>query len=370
MPSEPTSARHDLVRSTLAVLAVLALLAGCFWIVKPFLPALLWASTIVIATWPALLGLEERLGRRRGLAVAAMTLALLLVLLVPLGFALATLVDHADEIAAWAGSLSTLELGEPPAFVERIPVAGGRLAALWRETAAAGAEGLLARLAPYADKLVGWLVGTIGGLGVLLFQFFLTVLVAAVLYARGETAAEEIARVARRLAGEAGARSVALVAATVRGVALGVVVTALAQALLGGLGLAVCGVPSAGLLTAAMLILGVAQLGPAPVLAPATIWLYWRGEAGWGTALLVWTIVVGTIDNFLRPALIRRGADLPFVLVFIGVVGGLVAFGVVGLFVGPVVLAVAYKLLGAWAAGAAPAGAGAAAGGAAERESV
>ncbi len=134
----------------------------------------------------------------------------------------------------------------------------------------------------------------------------------------------------------------------IRGVALGVGVTALVQAGLGGIGLAIAGVPFAGLLTAVMLLLCIAQLGPMLVLIPAVVWLYWSGDTGWGTFLLVWSLVVGTMDNFLRPVLIKRGADLPLLLIFAGVIGGLLAFGLVGIFVGPVVLAVAYTLLGAW----------------------
>jgi predicted PurR-regulated permease PerM len=127
-----------------------------------------------------------------------------------------------------------------------------------------------------------------------------------------------------------------------------VVVTAVVQSGLGGIGLAIAGVPFAGLLTAVMLLLCIAQVGPSPVLVPAVIWLYWNGEAAWGTFLLVWSVVVVTMDNVLRPILIQRGANLPLLLIFAGVIGGLLAFGLVGIFVGPVVLAVAYTLLKAW----------------------
>jgi predicted PurR-regulated permease PerM len=134
----------------------------------------------------------------------------------------------------------------------------------------------------------------------------------------------------------------------VRGVALGVVVTALAQSVLGGIGLAVAGVPFAAVLTAVMFMLAIAQIGPLLVLGPSVAWLYWSGSTGWGTFLLLWTLVVGTMDNFLRPILIKKGADLPLLLIFAGVVGGLIAFGLIGIFVGPVVLAVAHTLLSAW----------------------
>jgi len=141
---------------------------------------------------------------------------------------------------------------------------------------------------------------------------------------------------------------VVLAAGAIRGVALGVVVTAIAQSALGGIGLAVVGVPYVALLTAAMFMLAVAQIGPAPVLVSAVIWVFWKGDTSWGIALLVWTIVVTAMDNFLRPVLIRKGADLPLLLIFAGVIGGLLAFGLLGIFIGPIVLAVSYTLVAAW----------------------
>ena len=157
-------------------------------------------------------------------------------------------------------------------------------------------------------------------------------------------------RFARRLGGDEGGRVVILAGQAVRAVALGVVVTALAQAALAGIGLAIAGVPFAAPLTVVMFLLSIAQLGPLPVLVPAVAWLYFQEATGWGTFLLVWSIVVGTMDNFLRPVLIRKGADLSLLLVFAGVLGGLMSFGLVGLFIGPVVLAVAQKLVAAWLA--------------------
>jgi predicted PurR-regulated permease PerM len=155
-------------------------------------------------------------------------------------------------------------------------------------------------------------------------------------------------RFGQRLGGAGGENAVWLAGQTIRGVALGVVVTALAQAVFGGLGLVIAGVPFAGVLAGAMLLLSIAQIGVVPVLGAAVAWLYWTGDSGWGTFLLVWTIVAGTMDNFLRPILIKKGADLPLLLVFAGVVGGLLEFGLIGIVVGPVVLAVADALLKVW----------------------
>jgi predicted PurR-regulated permease PerM len=135
---------------------------------------------------------------------------------------------------------------------------------------------------------------------------------------------------------------------------VGVIGTALVQCALAGLGLAVVGIPYAGVLTAVMFLLGVAQVGPIPVMLAAVAWLYWKGLATLATVLLVWTVFVGTIDNVLRPLLIRRGAGLPLLLVFAGVIGGIIGFGIIGLFIGPVLLAVSYTLLVDWIAEPAP----------------
>jgi predicted PurR-regulated permease PerM len=131
-------------------------------------------------------------------------------------------------------------------------------------------------------------------------------------------------------------------------VALGVVVTAFVQSVLGGIGLAIAGVPFAAVLTAVMFMLALAQIGAVPVLLGGLAWLWWKGDTGWFVALLIWTIVVSSLDNILRPVLIKRGADLPLLLIFAGVIGGLFAFGLLGLFVGPVLLAVGYTLLDMW----------------------
>ena len=179
-------------------------------------------------------------------------------------------------------------------------------------------------------------------------QFLLTVVISAILYMTGEDTARWVRRFGRRLAGERGDHVVRLAGQAIRGVALGVVVTAFVQSVLGGIGLAIAGVPFAAVLTAVMFMLALAQIGPVPVLLGGLAWLWWQGDTGWFVALLIWSIGVGSLDNILRPILIRRGADLPLLLIFAGVIGGLFAFGLLGLFVGPVLLAVAYTLLDAW----------------------
>jgi predicted PurR-regulated permease PerM len=340
--------RNDLARTVLTVLFIGGLMAACFWILRPFLGAMIWAIMIVVATWPLLLALEARTGGRRWIAATVMTIVLLLVLVVPLSAAVGTLVSHADDIAGWARHLHQVELPPPPAWLQNLPLVGERAAEFWQNLATGGMQAVIVLVTPYAGVATRWVVAQAGGMGALFLQFLLTVVAAAVLYARGEAAADWALRFGARLGGQAGENAIRLSGQAIRGVAMGVVITAVVQTLVGALGLFVAGVPFAAVLTVVMFLAAVAQIGAAIVMSLPVIWLYWTGSPGWGTFLLVVTLVVGTLDNVLRPILIKMGADLPLLLIFVGVIGGLVAFGLIGIFVGPVVLAVAHTLMNAW----------------------
>lgn len=339
---------RDITRVFLAILFLAALIGTSLWILKPFLGAAIWAVMIVTATWPLMAFIQSRLWGRRSLAVAVMTVILLCVLVVPFWLAIGTIVSNADRIGGWVKMLSDFEFPPPPAWFDSIPLVGADLKGVWEKIPALGIQDFMKKLAPYGGNAMRWFIREVGGFGALVLQFLLTVGFSAILYARGEQAAARVRRFGYRLAGARGEHSIILAGQAVRGVALGVVVTALAQSVLGGIGLAIASVPLASVLTAVMFMLAVAQIGATLVLFPATIWLYWSGSTGWGTFLLIWGLVVGTMDNFLRPILIKKGADLPLLLIFAGVVGGLIAFGLIGIFVGPVILAVAHTLLSAW----------------------
>jgi predicted PurR-regulated permease PerM len=343
--------QRDITRTVLAVFFIVALMGSSIWILRPFLGAVIWAATIVIATWPFMRVIETWLWDKRWLAVAAMTFLLLAVLVAPLSLAIGAIVANVDEIAEWARSLQHFTMAPMPEWLRGLPLIGGAAVEAWRYAAAAGIQDIAARAAPYAGIVLKWFVAQLGNIGVLFVEFLLTVVLAAAMYANGESASERVVRFGRRLAGSGGENAVLLAGQTIRGVALGIVGTALAQSLLAGIGLLLAGVPFAAVLTAVIFILCIAQLGPLLVLAPAVLWLYWVGSTLWGTFLLVCSVVAVTMDNFLRPILIKRGADLPLLLIFAGVIGGLLAFGLIGLFVGPVVLAVAQKLLTVWVDG-------------------
>ena len=347
-PAQTGPLPWDITRILLAVVVLGGLIAATFWVLRPFLPALIWATMIVVATWPVMRGVQGRLGGRRALAVAVMTAAMVVIVVAPIAVGIVVVVEHAPDMVGWSKAVAVHVTSGPPKWVRELPLVGKRLADEWQKIAATSPEDLAARVRPYLVDVGRWLVGGAGSLGVLLIQLMLTVGIAALLYARGETVATGVRAFARRLAGASGDNVVVLSGQAIRAVALGIVVTALVQSAIGGIGLAITGVPYAVLLTAVMFLLAVAQVGAGPVLFGAVVWLYWKDETFWAVVMLGWSIITMSLDNVLRPILIKRGADLPLVLIFAGVLGGLFAFGIVGLFVGPVVLAVTYTLLVAW----------------------
>ncbi|MER2788967.1 AI-2E family transporter YdiK, partial [Escherichia coli] len=282
----------------------------------------------------------------RSLAVLVMTLLLVMVFIIPIALLVNSIVDGSGPLikAISSGDMTLPDL----AWLNTIPVIGAKLYAGWHNLLDMGGTAIMAKVRPYIGTTTTWFVGQAAHIGRFMVHCALMLLFSALLYWRGEQVAQGIRHFATRLAGVRGDAAVLLAAQAIRAVALGVVVTALVQAVLGGIGLAVSGVPYATLLTVLMILSCLVQLGPLPVLIPAIIWLYWTGDTTWGTVLLVWSGVVGTLDNVIRPMLIRMGADLPLILILSGVIGGLIAFGMIGLFIGPVLLAVSWRLFAAW----------------------
>jgi predicted PurR-regulated permease PerM len=338
------------MRATLVILIIVALIGTCLWIVHPFLPATIWAATLVVATWPVMRRLQVLLWDSRALATTVMIIVLLLLFVVPFWLAIGTIVANSGQILNWADSVSSVSLPHSPAWLGDIPVIGPPLVLAWDRIADEGTRDLVGKVRPYAGKLTQWFVAAVGSFGIVVVQFLLTVGIAAVLYAQGERAAAMMTALGVRLAGSRGGASVLLAGQAIRGVALGVVVTALVQSAISTLALLIAGVPYASILSAILFMLCIAQIGPGLVLIPAIIWMYASGETTSATILLVCSIPAIAADNFLRPILIRKGVDLPLLLILAGVVGGLIAFGLIGIFLGPTVLAVAFRLMEAWVA--------------------
>ena len=348
MPQPVTGSSHEVIRLLAVILSVAGIAAVSVWIMAPFLPAILWAATIALATWPLLMRLQGVLGGKRWAASTVLTLLLFVGFFVPLLLVLEGLVDHAGDAATLANQLSANGLPAAPAWLDRIPVAGSRISAYWNGLAQLDPAALRERLEPALRTVTAWLLGSAGSLLRLVLQVILTIVVTSLLYASGEQVAAAVRAFARRLGGD-GAEALAVLAGnSARAVALGVVATAVLQALLTGIALALAGVPGAGLLAGAALVLCLAQIGPLVILAAAVAWLYWSQQTTAATALLIASIGLVSMDNILKPILITRGANLPLLLVFVGVIGGMFSFGLIGIFIGPVVLAVGWTLLQNW----------------------
>lgn len=341
-----TQKEWDMPQVIFSLLLISLLIVACFWVVQPFILGFAWASMVVIATWPLMLRIQRWLWGRRALAVIAMTLLLLLLFIIPIALLISSLIDNSAPVIAWATS-GHLQLPELQ-WLRDIPLVGRKLYNAYHTLVAGGGAALVAKVQPYVGRTTGFFVAQAGHFGRVLMHLALMLLFSTLLYWRGEQVGHGIRHFAFRLASRRGDAAVLLAAQAIRAVALGVVVTALVQGVLGGIGLAISGIPYATVLTVVMILCCLIQLGPLLVLIPAIIWLYWSGDTTWGTVLVVWSCVVATLDSVLRPMLIRMGADLPMILILSGVIGGLVAFGMIGLFIGPVVLAVSYRLVSVW----------------------
>ncbi|MDG0817386.1 AI-2E family transporter YdiK [Bdellovibrio svalbardensis] len=344
MESAPTG----LTRTLIATFLIAILAAGCIWVLSPFIAAIVWAAMIVVATWPLLLSVQRHVGNSRKLAVTCMVAAMALIVLLPLTLAVYALLSRADEAITWARNLESFTLPPAPEWLLKAPVLGSRISEKWNTIAAEGSGSLAKYLQPYARSAASWIVGAAQSTGLLFVHLILTIALVGIFYATGEKVARSLILFCRRIAGDRGESSVILAGQSIKAVALGIVVTALVQSILGGLGVWLAGIPFTGVLVALMFIFCIAQLGPTIPMLIGVAWMYTHDKSSAGTALLVWTLAVGLLDNFLRPLLIKRGADLPLLLILAGVIGGLLSFGVVGLFIGPVFLAVTYRLLQAW----------------------
>ncbi len=339
---------RDLARLLLSVLVIGGLLLASLYVVRPFLPATIWAITIVVATWPLLLRIDAALWGRRTLAALLTSLVVLIIFVVPFWLATSTILDHADELIRLARSAETFKLPPLPPWISALPLIGPELERGLSEIEQSGVAALARRLAPYAGQATQWFVALAGSFGLLVLQFLLTVIIAAIIHVRGEAAGALVLRFACRLGGERGEELARLSGHAIRAVAVGVMVTALAESVVGGAGMWLAGVPLAPVLTAILFVTCVAQAGPGLVLIPVILWMFAFRDAGPAVLLIVVLGLAIAIDTVLRPVLIRKEADLPTLLVLVGVIGGLAAFGLVGIFVGPAVLAVTYTLFRAW----------------------
>jgi len=332
----------------IALVTLLAL--GCFFILQPFIAAILFAAIVCVTTWPLHAWLLARLGDRPALASALMILLLMLVVVLPMFFLAVSVADAVPPLADKLRGLVLRAAMGPPEWLGSIPFIGEQLDAYWHSLAESREEfnKLLKQLYDPARRV---LLTVVALTGEGLLQLVLVLFIAFFFYRDGPALGERLQDSSRRLGGALGEQMLALARSTVMGVMVGIVGTAAAQALVTLIGLLIAGVPGAMLLAAATFFLSMIPIGPPLVWGAAAFWLYDQGQTGWAIFMAVYGLaVISSVDNFVKPLLISRTASLPILLIALGVFGGVLAFGFIGIFLGPVLLALGLVLAEKWTA--------------------
>jgi predicted PurR-regulated permease PerM len=402
MPQQNKHANQRL-EQLLGMAALLLLLIGGFYILKPFMTAIMWSVILGFSLWPAQRLLTRWFRGRRSLAAIFVAITVSLLLVGPIVLIGVGLADDAALLGKatkkWVESASE----KPPEWTTKIPVVGDEVEGYWSDFTLARKRWLeridkgMQEVPPKAKvvgpdgeviedplsltnplveeakadalaedgliddgkifELVGkffawarsWLVGATVAVGTGLFQIALSIVLTFFILRDGQELGARVAVAASRIAGARGKRLITVAGNTVRGVVYGIIGTAVAQGILAGLGFGLAGVPAAALLGVLTFFLSAVPVGPPLVWVPATVWLFSEGKTGWAVFMLVWGIfIVSGIDNIIKPYLISHGSKIPFIIVFMGVIGGALAFGLVGVFLGPTLLAVAYRVIEEW----------------------
>jgi len=336
----------------LATMALVGLLVvGTVLVLRPFIISLILAAVLAYASWPVYEWLLARLHQRTGRAATLTTVLLLLTLVTPFAVMAVSLVDNAVELLRLLRAAVNRPLPEPPVWLESFPLAGAYLKGKWLVLMQEEEGALLLQIKQYLLQLPlkDWAITAGGavGQGVVLITF--SVLICFFFYRDGPAITARVQAVMEHLAGHRAKHLIEITAGTVSRVVNGILGTALAQSVLALIGFWIAGVPGAMLLGLLTFFLSIIPMGPPLVWFPAAIWLYFQGEIVWSIFMLAYgMVVISSIDNIVKPYLISRGGTLPLLLVFMGVLGGLMAFGFIGVFLGPVILAIGYSLLAEW----------------------
>lgn len=327
---------------------LVVLIAGCYLVLRPFLSAVLWAVILCCTTWPVFARLQRLTRGRVTVAALVVTLVIALVVLAPFLIVGVSLAENANELLAQSKRLIDAGPPDPPAWVGRIPLVGERAQAYWSGIAH-DSEGLITDLKQYIEPLQGFAIASGAAVARGVLELALSIFIAFFLYRDGEAISERLTASVSHIAGERGRHLMDIAVATMRGVVYGILGTAIAQGVLVAVGLSLAGVPAAPLLGLATFFLSPLPIGPPLVWAPAAFWLFNQGHPAWAIFMLVWGVaVVSSVDNVIKPLIISRGSNLPFILVLLGVLGGVIAFGFIGVFLGPTLLAIGFALIHDW----------------------
>jgi predicted PurR-regulated permease PerM len=337
----------------LVQILLLVLLGASLWVLAPFWSALFWAAVLSFASWPVMRVLTRLLGGRQALAAGLLTLTWTVVVAVPLVMLGFNLADHIKDVTALLKDFQVDGLPPAPSWLAGVPLVGERLVGFWMTIDQQGAA-FFATVRPYLGQVGNWLLARSAQIGGGMLELALSLILVFFFYRDGPRLAAFAESLLQRLIGDRAEHYLELVAGTVQRVVNGVIGTAAAQAILAWIGFTIAGVP--GALVLGMLTFGFSLIMVPPLIwGPAVAWLFWQGEVGMGVFLLIWGfLVISGVDNILKPYLISRGGNLPLIVVLLGVFGGILAFGFMGLFLGPTLLAVAYSLLSDWVGSATP----------------
>jgi len=333
------------------LLALILLAVGCFVVLRPFVSALLWAAILTFATWPLYRRIEQLVKGRKTLAASLMTALVAIGLVVPFVIVGSELADSVARLVSLVRRALAEGLPPPPQWAAELPLVGDDIVRYWNEFATGGSS-LLAQgqrlIEPAQAFILG--VGRILGTGVI--ELTLSVLIAFFLFRDGVSIAARIRVTAGRVAGARARRLLQVVETTTIGVVWGILGTAVAQGTVAGIGFLIAGVPGAVFLALLTFLLSFVPMGPPFVWVPVTIWLVYIDSLAWAAFMAVWGVfVISGVDNVIKPYLISQSANLPFALVLLGVLGGVLAFGFIGLFLGPILLAVGFSLILEWSGG-------------------
>ena len=345
-----TTNGHDpRLERTISGIALALLVIGCLLVLWPFMSSLLWAVVLCFSTWPLYRRLLIVMRGRRTLAALVMTLVVTLILLVPFLVVGFTLADNVRDLATAAKQWLEAGPPDPPKWLKKVPMIGVASSDYW--VALAGdSKRLLAAMRGLIEPASALLLKGSLILGQGLVELTLSIFVAFFFYRDGIYLAERATLGAQRLAGERGRHLLVLAGSTVRSVVYGILGTAIVQGILAGLGFMVAGIPGAVVLALLTFFLSIIPMGPPLVWIPASLWLFYKGYVAWGIFMLFWGLVISSADNVVKPWLISQGSNMPFILIFFGVIGGAMAFGFIGVFLGPTLLAVGFRVIQEWVA--------------------
>jgi predicted PurR-regulated permease PerM len=333
------------------ITAVVIVAVACLFILRPFISATLWAAILCFSTWPFLTRVTAALGGRRTLAALLGTLLLSAIVFAPVAILVSRIHANIAEIVEASRKLIHEGPTAPPTWVVSVPIVGPQLAARWGVLAKDNAE-QVAAVAKWLPTVKDAVLGSASALAAGLVQVLLSLLMVFLFYCDGEAIAKRLNFAVNRIGGAQGIHLLDVAGKTIRAVLYGVLGTALLQGVLAGVGFLVAGVPGAALLAFLIFIVAALPGGPLLVAVFPVFWLYHQGAIAWAIFIAIWMVIVGNLDSILRPLLIARGGgDIPLILVLFGVIGGAMAFGLIGLFLGPTLLAVGYSMFIEWSSG-------------------